>query len=229
MENKLIVLNNKSNFLKDEFIEYLNELKTINYSNMVLCPSTCYLSLVDNITLGSQYVSSNKSGDYTGSTNAEQLKSLNVKYTIVGHLERLIYGHETIVDIKNKLNNLIEQGIVPILCVGEELSDYQNDNSINVVLEKLNNILDDIDYSKIIISYEPYFAIGKDSIPDINIINNVVNAIKEKYNTKVLYGGSVNLNSIELLKNSDIIDGYLLGKVSLNIEELKRLIEVLNS
>ena len=60
MENKLIVLNNKSNFLKDEFIKYLNELKTINYSNMVLCPSTCYLSLVDSITLGSQYVSSNK-------------------------------------------------------------------------------------------------------------------------------------------------------------------------
>ena len=119
MTNKLIVLNNKSNFVKDEYLKYIKELENLNNSNIILCPSTCYLSIETNLTLGSQNVSSYNSGSYTGEVNAKQLKSLGVKYSIVGHYEREHYFKESLDDIKEKIKRLLENDITPIVCVGE--------------------------------------------------------------------------------------------------------------
>ncbi len=112
-EKELIILNNKCNFTKNEFITYLkkieNTVRTYHHTkNIILCPSMCYLSIVDTnyLNLGSQNVSENDFGNYTGEISAKQLKSLNVKYSIVGHQETRKNNNEANININKKIKAL---------------------------------------------------------------------------------------------------------------------------
>lgn len=226
----IIALNNKSNLGKDEFISYLEELNNIKSNDLlILCPT--FLNIANfnsnNILLGSQNVSSYDNGAYTGEVSAVQLKSYNVKYAIVGHSERREYQKETNLEIKEKINKLLENSITPILCIGESKEERDN-NTYKSILEKELSILNDIDSSNIIIAYEPIWSIGTGVIPTKKEIEEVFNFIKEKYpNNKVLYGGSANLNNIDMLKEISLIDGYLLGGLSLKPGELQTFIDKL--
>ena len=223
----LVVLNNKCNFNLDEYLDYQNKLKNFNFKNdIVLCPSSVYLSNfeLENIFLGSQNVSPFNDGAYTGEVSARQLKSLNVKYCLVGHSERRVYFKENNEIMKNKIDQLLENEIIPIYCVGE-----LEKNSDNNELDKELKILKEIhNNEKIIIAYEPLWAIGTGIQPNINELEKIIKLIKEKFpNNKVLYGGSVNEASIVNLK-SELIDGYLLGGVSLHPDRISMLLSKLD-
>lgn len=223
----LVVLNNKCNFNLDEYLDYQNKLKKFNFKNdIVLCPSSVYLSNfeLENIFLGSQNVSPFNDGAYTGEVSARQLKSLNVKYCLVGHSERRVYFKENNEIMKNKIEQLLENEIIPIYCVGE-----LEKNSDNNELDKELKILKEIhNNEKIIIAYEPLWAIGTGIQPNINELEKIIKLIKEKFpNNKVLYGGSVNEDSIVNLK-SELIDGYLLGGVSLHPDRISMLLSKLD-
>ena len=223
----LVVLNNKCNFNLDEYLDYQNKLKNFNFKNdIVLCPSSIYLSNfeLENVFLGSQNVSPFNDGAYTGEVSARQLKSLNVKYCLVGHSERRVYFKENNEIMKNKIEQLLENEIIPIYCVGE-----LEKNSDNNELDKELKILKEIhNNEKIIIAYEPLWAIGTGIQPNINELEKIIKLIKEKFpNNKVLYGGSVNENSIVNLK-SELIDGYLLGGVSLHPDRISMLLSKLD-
>lgn len=223
----LVVLNNKCNFNLDEYLDYQNKLKNLNFKNdIVLCPSSIYLSNfeLENVFLGSQNVSSFNDGAYTGEVSARQLKSLNVKYCLVGHSERRVYFKENNEILKNKIEQLLENEIIPIYCVGE-----LEKNSDNNELDKELKILEEIhNNEKIIIAYEPLWAIGTGIQPNINELEKIIKLIKEKFpNNKVLYGGSVNEDSIVNLK-SKLIDGYLLGGVSLHPDRISMLLSKLD-
>ena len=223
----LVVLNNKCNFNLDEYLDYQNKLKNLNFKNdIVLCPSSIYLSNfeLENIFLGSQNVSPFNDGAYTGEVSARQLKSLNVKYCLVGHSERRVYFKENNEIMKNKIEQLLENEIIPIYCVGELEKNSDNnelDNELKILEEIHNN-------EKIIIAYEPLWAIGTGIQPNINELEKIIKLIKEKFpNNKVLYGGSVNEDSIVNLK-SELIDGYLLGGVSLHPDRISMLLSKLD-
>lgn len=223
----LVVLNNKCNFNLDEYLDYQNKLKNLNFKNdIVLCPSSIYLSNfeLENIFLGSQNVSPFNDGAYTGEVSARQLKSLNVKYCLVGHSERRVYFKENNEILKNKIEQLLENEIIPIYCVGELEKNRDNnelDNELKILEEIHNN-------EKIIIAYEPLWAIGTGIQPNINELEKIIKLIKEKFpNNKVLYGGSVNEDSIVNLK-SKLIDGYLLGGVSLHPDRISMLLSKLD-
>lgn len=223
----LVVLNNKCNFNLDEYLDYQNKLKNLNFKNdIVLCPSSIYLSNfeLENVFLGSQNVSPFNDGAYTGEVSARQLKSLNVKYCLVGHSERRVYFKENNEILKNKIEQLLENEIIPIYCVGE-----LEKNSDNNELDKELKILEEIhNNEKIIIAYEPLWAIGTGIQPNINELEKIIKLIKEKFpNNKVLYGGSVNEDSIVNLK-SKLIDGYLLGGVSLHPDRISMLLSKLD-
>ncbi|MBR3146020.1 MAG: triosephosphate isomerase [Bacilli bacterium] len=224
----IVALNNKSNLNKDEFIDYLNELKKINTSStLILCPTFLNIGLVDGILLGSQNVSKFDDGAYTGEISANELKSYNVKYAIVGHSERRNYQKETNEDIKLKLIKLIENDITPILCIGESKEERQNNTYKEVLKEELS-ILDDIE-KDVIIAYEPIWSIGTGIIPTNEEIIEVFNLIKSICpNDKVLYGGSANNENIDTLKQIDLIDGYLLGGLSLKPDKLEEFLNKLN-
>ena len=226
----IIALNNKSNLEKDEFIKYLNNLKRISTNNtLILCPTYLNISLVDNsILLGSQNVSKTLDGAFTGEISAKQLKSYGVKYSIVGHSERREYQKETNIDIKEKVIRLIEEGITPILCIGESKQERENNTYKEVLKEELS-ILNDLPKDNIIIAYEPIWSIGTGIIPTNSEIIEVFTLIKSILpNNKVLYGGSANNDNIDTLKEIDLIDGYLLGGLSLKLDKLQEFLNKLN-
>lgn len=224
----IIALNNKSNLGKEEFISYLNSIKSISTNNtLILCPTYLNIPLVDGVLLGSQNVSKTDDGAYTGEISAKQLESYGVKYSIIGHSERREYQKETNEDIKAKLIKLIENDITPILCIGETKEERDNGTYKEVLINELS-ILEDVN-KDIIIAYEPIWSIGTGVIPTNEQIKEVFTLIKSICpNDKVLYGGSANNDNIDTLKEIDLIDGYLLGGLSLKPEKLQEFLNKLN-
>ena len=224
----IVVLNNKSNLDKKEFMEYQNELKKIESSyQLVICPSQVYLNSIDLPTfdLGSQNVSSYHQGAYTGEIYAHQLKSLDVKYCLVGHSERRKYQRETNKDINEKIKRLLEEEITPILCIGETQEQKDSKKTKSVLLSELNECLSGINNNDIIIAYEPIWAIGTGITPTKDEVEDVLKEIKKVYQkNKLIYGGSLNQENIVEFKTSYLIDGYLLGGLSLKPQELKDFI-----
>lgn len=228
----LIVLNNKCNFEKEKFKIYLKELNRLNSINeIILCPSYIYLNNIKlkRIFLGSQDVSKNSNGPYTGEVSAKQLRSLNINYSIVGHSERRCNNKETNKDINLKIKELLKYNIVPILCVGETREERLNEVANKRIRNDLSECLEGIENKeKVIIAYEPVWSIGTGNVLNSEDIENIILNIKDMFpNNRIIYGGSVDENNIKSLNEINLIDGYLLGKISLYPKRLKKLLDIL--
>lgn len=225
----IVILNHKSNLNKEEFINYIEELNKLNTKEkIIICPNYLNIpSLPDKYLIGSQNVSKTSNGSYTGEISAEQLKSYSVKYSLVGHSERRKNYNESLIDINSKIKELLNNDITPILCIGETKEEKDNNKIKEVLKIQLETALNNIeDKEKIVIAYEPVWAIGTGLTPTIEEIENTITYIKELVNNqKIVYGGSVNETNIDTLKNISNIDGYLLGGLSLKPIELKKFLE----
>ena len=227
----IIALNNKSNLTKEEFLKYQEDIQKLNFktSNVILIPSNIYLASVNipNISLGSQNVSMYEMGPHTGEVSASQLRQLGVSYCLVGHSERRKEQHETNIEIRNKIKNLLNQGIIPILCIGE--TKEEKNTAHTVIYQELQEALIGLteeELKKVIIAYEPVWSIGTGLIPTSTEIESIVTKIKETYpNNLVLYGGSVTLENIEKLTQENAVDGYLLVGLSLQLDKVQILID----
>lgn len=230
---KYLVCNLKANKTKDELKSYEKEISkilTIPTIELIICPSLPFLYLFQspNYSLGSQDVSMFEEGSYTGETTANQLQSINVKYALVGHSERRKLLLENNKMIISKIKKSYHSHIKPIYFIGETEKDKLK---INKRLKKqLLTIIDEVpDYkrTKMIIVYEPRWAIGTGIIPsneEITIrIKEIKSIIKEKYNLElpVLYGGSVNEDNIDELVKIDELDGFVLGESSKKSSEVE--------
>lgn len=230
---KYLVCNLKANKTKDELKSYEKEISkilTIPTIELIICPSLPFLYLFQSpsYSLGSQDVSMFEEGSYTGETTANQLQSINVKYALVGHSERRKLLLENNKMIISKIKKSYHSHIKPIYFIGETEKDKLK---INKRLKKqLLTIIDEIpDYkrTKMIIVYEPRWAIGTGIIPsneEITIrIKEIKSIIKEKYNLElpVLYGGSVNEDNIDELVKIDELDGFVLGESSKESSEVE--------
>lgn len=230
MTNKLIIGNMKMNLTKIEIEEYLEKSCTIKNSNVVICPSNIYIPyfLNKNFKVGIQDVFYMDKGSYTGEVSAYQAHSLGVEYALVGHSERRKKLDETNDIISLKLKQIVSNKMKAILCVGEK----KNENLIEVLNKQLSVLNDISNIDNVIIAYEPVWAIGTNEIPTNDEIKTttkyIKNLIKEKYNfeVKVLYGGSVNKENINMLSDIKEIDGFLIGGASLNALEFINIIEV---
>lgn len=232
----IIALNNKSNLTKEEFSIYQKELNYIKtFHEIILCPSSLYLSDFDlvNIKLGCQNVSAHDTGAHTGEIAAEQLASFDVKYCLVGHSERRQELKETDNMINQKIKRLLENNIIPILCIGETESERTANKTVEIIENQLKqatiNLTRD-EQQKIIFAYEPIWAIGTGNIPTNLEIKTVFSKINTLYpDNKVLYGGSANDTNIDSLKAVEEIDGYLLGGLSLQPKKLQSFLEKLEN
>lgn len=232
----IVALNNKSNLTRDEFLKYQDELATIEAeSTLILCASPLNIANfnLNNCYLGSQNVSKDLVGAHTGEVAASQLKSYDVKYCIVGHSERRADQKESNEEITEKIKRLYEQGITPILCVGETKEEREQAKVSAVIEEEINiatNNLTTEEKDELIVAYEPIWSIGTGLIPTTDQITEVFELIKDILpTTKVLYGGSANEKNIDELKQCELIDGYLLGGLSLKPESLKVFLEKLEN
>lgn len=229
----LIVLNNKCHFSKKEYIKYLAELKKINprTNQIIICPPMAYLSLTNpnHFKIGSQNVSKNSYGSYTGEISAEQLKSLGVTYCIVGHHERRKLS-ESINDLKEKISQLLKQGITPIVCVGETIEERAQGLAEKKIIGELKKIIKDFskkEQEKLIIAYEPIWTIGSNKIISKEDLEKTVKTIKKIMpNNSILYGGGITEYNIILLKNSSL-NGYLVGTLSLSIDKVKAFLDTI--
>ena len=230
----IVALNNKSNLDKNAYRDYLERLNKVETDfELILCPTHLNIANTELVKakLGAENVSSRKDGAYTGEVSASQLKSYDVEYTIVGHSERREYQKETFEDINEKVKRLFEENITPILCIGESKEQRENTDFKAFLEEEITTALAGLteeQKSKVIIAYEPIWSIGTGIIPTEEQIIDVFDFIKEKLpTTKVLYGGSANVNNIEMLNKIKQIDGYLLGGLSLKPEELQTFLNIM--
>ena len=221
-----LIYNHKANLTKEEIIKYEKKLRKYN---VIVLPSTCFLPFFNKgkYILGSQDISEFDENNRTGEINGKSLKSLNVKYCLVGHSERRIHNKETNESLINKLNNCKKYDIIPLYCIGEK-------NNVSELNEQMDLYLNNVSIKKAHIIYEPVKNIGSNeiNIKEIkNNINYITSYIKEKYNIDIhlIYGGGVNINNIEQLKLIKEIDGLILSRDALDIKNLDKIYKITNS
>ena len=232
---KLVIGNFKMNLDNREISDYLDFFKDKQYSNVIYAPTSIYLK--DFVNLGfkvaSQDVSFANSGAYTGDISVKQLKSIGVNYSIIGHSERRKYYDDSKY-VNDKVKLLLENGLIPILCIGETKEERELGKTKEVVFEEIDeafNIIDKNGLNSVIIAYEPIWSIGTGVVPTNSEIYETIKNIKEylncKYlvNLKVLYGGSVSINNIDNLNEIENVDGYLVGGCSIKKEDFNELIK----
>ena len=243
MRKKIVAGNWKMNLNKEEAYLLFNNLESKSFPNdvmVIIAPPSIYLdsfSGATNIYLSSQDVSANENGAFTGEFSSEMLSSLNIKYSIVGHSERRQYHNESDDLIFLKTKSLIQQNISPLFCCGESLNERKSKNHYNIVKSQLHNILNNLnasDFEKIIIAYEPVWAIGTGLTAEPSDAQKmhlfIRGLVKESYGNKIadnlsiLYGGSCKPgNSNELFSMEDI-DGGLIGGASLDSNSFESII-----
>lgn len=219
----ILILNNKANLTLEEIKYYEKKLRKYN---VIVCPSMCYLPLFQKgkYFLGSQDISEFVEENRTGEINGKQLKSLNVKYCLIGHSERRIYNKETNDILLNKIIRCFENNIVPLYCIGES----NNENKELEIKRELDLILDNFKDKEIYIIYEPLNNIGNEN-PNLNSLEETINFIKQyikeknSNSIKLIYGGGVNKDNIELLTKIKELDGLIISTNSLKVESLKTL------
>jgi len=195
-------------------------------NKVIVCPPFPYLGILKTrLALGAQNVSEQESGAHTGEVSAGMLKQFKVKYAIVGHSERRALG-ETDAQINAKLKIALVNKIMPILCVGFGLTAEMSEEEAMVHLQhQLQANLAGIDPQKIIIAYEPVWAIGSGKPATPEHAERVAMFIRIKFKAgKILYGGSTDAeNAAGFLRKE--VDGLLVGGSSLKKEQFVKMIQ----
>ena len=248
---KYIIGNWKMNMTVPEAEKFFERLdkEVDNYDDVevvIAPPNLAIYTLAQKIDtkkfkLAAQNINSEDKGTFTGEISGSMLKGL-VKYSLIGHSERRQKFHEHDHDIARKLAAALRNGILPVLCVGEDLMQKQNGDTNLVVHDQVANalaMLTEEDVSQMIIAYEPIWAIssgdGKAPAADPDTVKAVVsvirNTVKELYgekaeqNLRVLYGGSSNPDNITGYMNVEGVDGVLSGGASMNYKQFASMIE----
>ncbi len=243
MRKKIIAGNWKMNKNHNESVELINTLKSGIYkdkSDVVVCvPFVDLMSVSEaikgtNINLGAQNMHFEESGAYTGEIAPSMLKELGVKYVIIGHSERRAYFGETDEIINKKVKKALEHNIVPILCVGETLEERELNITIELVRVQVKKAFAGIskeDAKKVVIAYEPIWAIGTGKVATKEqaeeVCAEVRKVVAEVYGqdvadiVRIQYGGSVTGDSANELFNMPNIDGGLVGGASLKEDFIK--------
>ena len=201
---------------------------------VVICPTSVYLDYISrknkNLYFGAQNVSQYKEGSFTGEISCSSLSDLKINFCIVGHSERRKIFNETNYDVNLKSSQLIENNIIPILCIGETLNEKNNGETNNVLAKQLDEGIPELSNSdNTIIAYEPVWAIGSGLTPTYEEIDNTHQFIKKyhaKFNKyKVVYGGSVKSNNAKEIVSLSNVDGALIGGASLKSKEFTKIIK----
>ena len=265
MKRKKIVLGNwKMNMTMDQSISLIKELKSISDNDVEIKIAPSFTNLYTAVLLGqlsssdgqyievvAQNIHSEERGAYTGEISAEMVKGIGVKSVILGHSERRKYFNETDSILSKKVKTAIKYNLGVIFCVGEELSDRENNNHFNVIKDQISIGLVDLDVyeiKKVVIAYEPVWAIGTGKTANSNQIQEmhefIRGLIKEKFDhlqnalpnedpvasedLRILYGGSVKPNNAKEIFSLKDVDGGLIGGASLSFADFSIIIKAAN-
>jgi len=232
--------------LPNEAIEYIQALEPLvknSKAEVILCvPYTdlfyCLMNAQGtNIKIGAQNMHFEEKGAFTGEISGKMLKSIGVEYVIIGHSERRQMFNETDESVNKKIKSAFENGLKPIVCVGETLEQRESGKTEGIITSQTRSALDGLSREQVqntIIAYEPIWAIGTGKTATSEDANNSIKSIREEikklYGEEVSeeviiqYGGSVkSSNAKELFTTSDI-DGGLVGGASLKPDEFSKIV-----
>lgn len=248
MRMRIIAGNWKMYKTVDEAEALVNDLKGLvrdaSGVEIVVCPPFTALGAVrdalrgSNIELAAQNMHWEDEGAFTGEVSAVMLRNLGCMYVILGHSERRTYFGETDESVNRKVKSALSNDLLPIICVGETLKEREEGKTEEVVTRQTKAALDGIKTSgaeRIVIAYEPVWAIGTGRTASADEANRVIRIIRstvaEVFNSRIAgevriqYGGSVKPgNARELFSQSDI-DGALVGGASLNASDFAAIVK----
>jgi triosephosphate isomerase len=213
-------------------------------SDIVVCPNYVSLAAVSidlkdsSIRVGAQNINQNDEGAYTGEVDGPMLKGI-AKYVIVGHSERRIHYGETNKTVALKVAAAVRNKLTPILCVGENLHQRNEGLAGRTVTDQLEENLSELTHkeiSKIVIAYEPVWAIGTGENAEPFEVEKMIKTIRRflinKYKAKIvasiklLYGGSVNSDNANAYLSIDNCNGLLVGGASLNYRQFSKICQL---
>ncbi|SMB85397.1 triosephosphate isomerase [Desulfonispora thiosulfatigenes DSM 11270] len=247
MRKPVIAANWKMYKTTNEAKNFVKQFKPLVEKNteveIVLCvPYTSLESLSEElkneqIGLGAQNMYPINQGAFTGEISAEMLLNLGIKYVIIGHSERRQIFNETDEFIKQKLEKALVVGLTPILCIGETLEERESGATLTKCKTQIESAIQGVpkeNLPKIIIAYEPIWAIGtgktaspedaEETIKGIRSIIAEIFDIEAAQKVRIQYGGSVNPENIKDLMSKDNIDGALVGGASLEATSFAQIV-----
>jgi triosephosphate isomerase len=248
MRRKLIAGNWKMNLTSQEAYRLACELKnnigSYDRVDTVICPPFTALASAreaisgSRIKLGAQNIHWEQKGAYTGEISPAMLKDSGCEYVIIGHSERRHIMKETDQMINKKIRAAIKNGLTPILCIGELLEERERGITFEVVANQLDRAIEGLsfgDIAKIVIAYEPVWAIGtgKTATPQqAQEVQSFIRGILERLiqkdlsaSMKILYGGSVTPENIKGLMQMPDLDGALVGGASLKADSFTKIVK----
>lgn len=249
MRRPIIAGNWKMFKIKQETLNLIEglkeELKNIKDIDVVVCPPFTSLCVAQkalkgsNIALGAQDTFWEEKGAYTGEISPVQLKDIGCEFVIVGHSERRQIFGETDEMINKKIISAMKNDLVPILCVGETLSEREENKTKDVVISQLKNALKNVSIQNplsIIVAYEPVWAIGTgknassaDAKEVIEVLRDTLSKIYNDHianNVRIQYGGSVTPGNILDFAKEEEIDGALVGGASLDVASFSNIVKI---
>ncbi len=205
-----------------------DEVETI-----IFPPAMLLVSLIkrqgDNLEIGAQNMHYENCGAYTGEISAEMLRTVGVSHVLVGHNERRRYFGESDEDVQKKALQALEHNLIPVICFGETEDQYLHHNTDNILRRQVHAALiglPDEQMDKVILAYEPIWAVGTGKTATPQIANDKCKLIRsfidELYGAeiaskiRILYGGSVNPSNVSDLVKEEDVDGVLVGGASLD-------------
>ncbi|MDE1970376.1 MAG: triose-phosphate isomerase [Patescibacteria group bacterium] len=251
--NKLIIANWKMNPLTPHDAKVLYEVEYkgavgVQGVTTVLCSPTCYLAMLaeedppseqHHVMRGAQNMFWEEEGAYTGETSPVMLTACGVRYVIIGHSERRNYLKETDETIQKKINAALQHNLIPIFCVGETATEKAQGET-HAVLERqirdglsgIEEIADSETQRRIVVAYEPRWAIGtgtpetaEDTVQVIRFLKTLVSEYSA-FSFTFIYGGSLNDENARMYLGESEIEGALVGGASLDAEKFERIIRI---
>jgi triosephosphate isomerase len=253
MRKKIVAGNWKMNKTFEEASALASEIKGMiedeakGNAVVILCTPVLYLLQIKNILgnnprifVGAQNCSEHESGAYTGEISASMLKSINIPYVILGHSERRQYFGEGGTLLAKKTDIALKHGLTPIFCCGEPLEVREKNEHESLVKTQVEESLFHLDANalqKVVIAYEPVWAIGTGKTASAQQAQDMHAVIRKHLATKygqgvadsisILYGGSVNAANAKELFASPDVDGGLVGGASLKSREFTEIVKAI--
>ncbi len=248
MRKPIIAGNWKLNKNIKEAVDLVNEIKAkcagFDKADIVVCPVFTALSKVaevlegTKIGLGAQDLYWQDAGAFTGEVSAPLLKDAGCQYVIIGHSERRQFFGETNETVNNKIKAALAHGLIPIVCVGENLQEREAGKTFDVIKDHVENSLKGFtaqDMGKMVVAYEPVWAIGtgKTATPaQAQEVHKFIRGLLEKNcgkgvaeTIRIQYGGSVKADNAQELISQPDIDGALVGGASLKADSFAGIIQ----
>ncbi len=248
MRKPIIVGNWKMNKTIAEAKEFIAAVDGVCHSGADFGVATSYIALQDsvkaakNLIVSAQNMCYEDAGAYTGEVSVSMLKEINVKWVILGHSERRQYWNESNESVNKKAKKALENGLTPIVCVGETLTEFEAGQTESVCRTQTKACLDGLtadQVASLVLAYEPVWAIGTGKTATSEIAQNTCALIRDEVKVnfgkdaadkvRIQYGGSVKADNIaELLDQADI-DGALIGGASLKVDSFTAIINAVKA